>query len=187
MVVSVPNEINTRNINIDERAKDGVKVIKRIGDSIHEFIVLEADCPANNIDKKLPSLDLKVWLEARNNRKFIMHEFYMKPVSSVALVNARSTLPWKTKRTILVQQTIRILRNCSEDLPWEMKTKHLNHMMKRLQYSGYNQRFRYEVLMSALHAFEEMKRKDENGERPLYRHKHWMRKERRKNKRDEKE
>ncbi len=59
MVVSVPNEINTRNINIDERAKDGVKVIKRIGDSIHEFIVLEADCPANNNDKEITELGPK--------------------------------------------------------------------------------------------------------------------------------
>ncbi len=48
-----------------------------------------------------------------------------------------------------------------------MKTKHFNHMMKRLQYSGYNQRFRYEVRMSALHAIEEMKRKDENGKKSL--------------------
>ena len=61
-----------------------------------------------------------------------MYEYYMKPVSSVAVVDARSTLPWKSKRTILVQQMIRILRNCSEDLPWETKTKHLNRMMKIL-------------------------------------------------------
>ena len=182
MLVSIPSEVDTMNINVDERAKEGVKVIKRIGNSVHESIVLEADFPDNNSDKKLPSLDLKVWLKERNNRKFIMHEFYMKAVSSIAVVNARSSLPWKMKRTILVQQTIRILRNCSEDLPWEVKEKHLNHMMKRLQYSGYNQRFRYEVLTSALHAFEEMKRKDRNGEKPLYRHKQWRRKERRKEK-----
>ena len=162
-----------------KRAIQSVQTIKIIGNSIHESIQLETDCPENHEDKKLPILDLKVWLKQRNDRKFIMHEYYMKPVSSIALIDARSTLPWKSKRTILVQQAIRILRNCSEDLPWEIKKKHLNHMMKRMQYSGYNQKFRYEVLNSALHAFEEMKKKDESGEQPLYRSKHWRRKERR--------
>ena len=51
-----------------------------------------------------------------------------------------------------------------------------------MQYSGYNQQFRYEVLMSALNAFEEMKKKDENGEQPLYRPKEWKKVERRKEK-----
>ena len=111
-----------------------------------------------------------------------MHEYYMKPVSSVAVIDARSTLPWRTKRTILVQQTVRILRNCSEELPWDMKKEHLNQMMKRMQYSGYNKQFRYEVLMSALNAFEKMKERDEKGEQPLYRAKEWRKSERRKEK-----
>ena len=179
MVVNIPEEVEVEELNIDERAIQSVQTIKVIGNSIHESIQLETDCPENHEDKKLPILDLKVWLKQRNDRKFIMHEYYMKPVSSIALIDARSTLPWKSKRTILVQQAIRILRNCSEDLPWEIKKKHLNHMMKRMQYSGYNQKFRYEVLNSALHAFEEMKKKDESGEQPLYRSKHWRRKERR--------
>ena len=179
MVVNIPEEVEVEELNIDERAIQSVQTIKVIGNSIHESIQLETDCPENHEDKKLPILDLKVWLKQRNDRKFIMHEYYMKPVSSIALIDARSTLPWKSKRTILVQQAIRILRNCSEDLPWEIKKKHLNHMMKRMQYSGYNQKFRYEVLNSALHAFEEMKKKDESGEQPLYQPKHWRRKERR--------
>ena len=182
MLVSIPNEIYTQEIIIDERAKKSVQEIKRIGDSIHESIILETDCPENHEDRKMPILDLKVWLEVRNERKFIMHEYYMKQVSSKAVIDARSTIPWKTKRTILVQQTIRILRNCSEELPWNTKKEHLNQMMKRMQYSGYNQQFRYEVLMSALNAFEEMKKKDENGEQPLYRPKEWKKVERRKEK-----
>ena len=182
MVVSIPDEIDAQNLIIDERAKQSVQEIKRIGDSIHDSIVLETDCPENHEDRKMPILDLKVWMEIRNERKFIMHEYYMKPVSSVAVIDARSTLPWRTKRTILVQQTVRILRNCSEELPWDTKKEHLNQMMKRMQYSGYNKQFRYEVLMSALNAFEKMKEGDEKGEQPLYRAKEWKKAERRKEK-----
>ena len=97
MLVSIPNEIYTQEIIIDERAKKSVQEIKRIGDSIHESIILETDCPENHEDRKMPILDLKVWLEVRNERKFIMHEYYMKQVSSKAVIDARSTLPWKQK------------------------------------------------------------------------------------------
>ena len=117
MVVKIPEEVEVEELNIDERAIQSVQTIKVIGNSIHESIQLETDCPENHEDKKLPILDLKVWLKQQNERKFIMHEFYMKPVSSIALIDARSTLLWKSKRIILVQQALRILRNCSEDLP----------------------------------------------------------------------
>ena len=40
MVVSIPNEIDTRNINVDERAKESIKVIKRIGEETAFMIQL---------------------------------------------------------------------------------------------------------------------------------------------------
>ena len=50
-----------------------------------------------------------------------------------------------------------------------------------MKYSGYQQ-FRYEVLMSALDAFEKIKERDEKEEQPLYRPKEWKKAERRKEK-----
>ena len=108
-----------------------------------------------------------------------MHEFYQKDVSSVAIINARSTLPWKTKRTILVQDTLRILKNCHKDLPWKETAKHLSRMMARLQYSGYDHKFRYDVISTALAAYKRVRDNDENGEIPLYRPKGWKSDERR--------
>ena len=58
--------------------------------------------------------------------------------------------------------------------------------MARLQYSGYNRKFRAQIAKSALKAYREIKRKDETGEKPMYRNKAWKRKERRKDKRDKK-
>ena len=43
MVVSIPNDVDTQNLVIDERAKLSVQDIKWIGDSIHNSIVLETD------------------------------------------------------------------------------------------------------------------------------------------------
>ena len=59
--------------------------MKNAGNTIHESIVLETDCPSNHQDRKLPILDLKVWLQETNGRQKIMHEFYQKEVSAVAL------------------------------------------------------------------------------------------------------
>ena len=47
-----------------------------------------------------------------------------------------------------------------------------------MQYSGYSEQFRAEVVRSALHAYDEMKAKDERGEEPLYRGRDWKRVER---------
>ena len=71
----------------------------------------------------------------------VLHEFFYKDVSSRSVVNARSALPWNCKRTILTQEVLRIFLNCSRELPWETVVAHVNHMMFRLQYSGYNQKF----------------------------------------------
>ena len=74
------------------------------------------------------------------------------------------------------------MKNCSRDLPWAEVCQHLNEMMKRLQFSGYDKKFRYEVITSAMKAYQIMKEKDRTGERPLYRKKSWRRSERRKEK-----
>ena len=140
------------------------------------------DYPSNHNDRKLPILDLKVWLEEVDNKHYIKHEYYHKTISSKAVINARSAMSWKSKRKILVQQTVRIIKNCSRDLPWENICKHLNEMTKRIQFSGYDQKFRYEVMASALKAYHIMKEKDVTGERPLYRKKTWRRNERKKEK-----
>ena len=51
-------------------------------------------------------------------------------------------------------------------------------MMMRIQYSGYEQEFRYEVLSSALNAYDKLRQSEARGERPLYRPKEWNAEER---------
>ena len=47
-----------------------------------------------------------------------------------------------------------------------------------MQYSGYSTKFRYEVVKSALKAYDDGVSADESGIRPLYRPKEWKTKER---------
>ena len=179
LMTSIPNDIDIRGGTNEEKEKETVEWMKNAGNTIHESIVLETDCPSNHQDRKLPILDLKVWLQETNGRQKIMHKFYQKKVSSVAVISAQSTLPWKTKRTILVQDTIRILRNCHKDLPWEETARHLSKMAMRMQYSGYDQKFRYDVITTALAAYKKIRENDEKGEAPMYRPRGWRSDERR--------
>ena len=48
----------------------------------------------------------------------------------------------------------------------------------RMQFSGYDKRFRTQVVQSALSAYDKMLEKDAKGEEPLYRPRDWKRVER---------
>ena len=108
----------------------------------------------------------------------MVHEFYSKDISSKAVVHAKSALPWQQKRTVLTKEVLRVILNCSEDVPWETIVKHVEKMVLRLQFSGYTQKFRHEVVNAALKAYDVIKDKVSRGERPLYRPYEWMRDER---------
>ena len=168
------------------KADEGIAPDKRtmllfmaVGNSIHPSIQLEVDYPSQHGDGKLPVLDLKMWVEENEKNReqrgyqVVMHEFYAKEVSSKSVVSAKSALSWGSKRTILTQEVLRILLNCSPKLPWEVVVSHVNNMMLRLQYSGYNQKFRTRVVVSAMKAYKNICLQDANGVTPMYRSREW--------------
>ena len=116
-------------ISDDERTMTLIKkkTKQQIGNDIHPSIQLEVDYPSKHQDGKLPILDLKVWIETKEKKteersekaSVIMYEFHSKSVASKAVINARSALNWNTKRTVLTQEVLRVLLNCSRLLPWE--------------------------------------------------------------------
>ena len=74
-----------------------------------------------------------------------------------------------------------------QELPWETTVGHVNHMMLPLQYSGYDQKFRTEVVLSALKAYNRIIELDASGEQPLYRPREWKRLERAQERRGKRE
>ena len=70
---------------------------------------------------------------------------------------------------------LRIMLPCSRYHSWE--TVH-NHFMKKIQYSGYDQRFRYDVAKSAINAYNTMRENEERDIRPINRPKDWHKAER---------
>ena len=184
-----------------DREKEGMEFFKKIGDSIDKSIKLEIDYPSKYDDKKMPLLDVKVWIEdkecnmqesqhnkeVQKNKKAIRYEHYRKSMASRMTVHERSAIPANQKRNILTQEVIRILKNCSQELPWEVKVEHLEHLSLRLQYSGYDMKFRREIIDSGIKAYRQMEENDRQGRIPLHRTREWKRNERERMKRVKKE
>ena len=98
------------------------------------------------------------------------------------MLSSRSVLPMKVKRTVLTQEVLRVLLNCNPEIPWKRTVGYVNNMMRRMQYSGYSEGFRYEIVQSALHAYRKIQELDQTGIKPMYRLKEWRQNERRKEK-----
>ena len=154
--------------------------VKSIGNEIHRSIQLEDDYPLKHSDGKVPILDVKVWIDDSNR---VLHEYYSKPVSSRYVVPYESAMPLRDKRTVLTQDMLRVILRCSPLLPWNNVVSHLENYMLRMQYSGYRENERKQVLRSAINAYVNIKKEVQEGERPMYRNKRWKGKERAKLKR----
>ena len=166
-----------RNGTIDPGDARTFELIRRIGDDVHESVELEVDYASKHGDAKVPILDVKMYVSDGRN---IIYEFYMKDVSSKCVINARSAAPLSMKRMVLTQEILRVILNCSPDLEWEVKKAHIENMVARMQYSGYNKKFRGEVVNSAMKAYHKILRSAQAGERPIHRPKTWKWEEREK-------
>ena len=112
---------------------------------------MTADAAVEHEDERMPTLNVKIWIGKTNEGTTkILHTHYMKGVSSRAVINAASAHSMEMKKNVMVNEVCTILKNCSRYQEWEEVTRHVEYFMKRLQYSGYDQRFKYEVLRRAL-------------------------------------
>ena len=131
-------------------------------------------------------LDLKLWIANVDGEKKIIYEHYEKEMTTKAVIHAKSALSSQTKRTVLSQEVLRILLHCSKHVAWEVVCGHVNKLMKKMQYSGYSQSFRFNVVNSAMKAMETIREKERLGIRPMNRPKEWKRAEREKEKEEKK-
>ena len=141
------------------------------------MIKLTVETPCNFEDGKLPVLDVKVNIN-ENEQNRIDYEFFEKPTKNPRVILANSALSFAKKRTILTQECLRRLRYTKIELGPEVQRKHLNQFMLKLKNSGYNEKFRTEILNSALKAFQQMVEDDTNDIKPMYRSRDWNAEER---------
>ena len=161
--------------------------MRAVAKTIHPSIQVKVDVPSDHEDQKLPALDLKVWIDevavGDSFKRKIIHEHYVKDIASKYVIEEQSAMPIHKKRQILTQMCLRVLLNNSQYLDMESKKRTVGFFLNRMQASGYKQQFRYQVLKSALKAYETI---SNDTTRTLYRGKEMNTPERRVEVRDKK-
>ena len=168
--------------SIDEKksnSKVTMEVVQEIANSINPMIKLTVETPCNYADGKLPVLDVKVNVNCEEHKR-IYFEFFGKHTQNPRVIMADSALIFSKKRTILTQECLRRLCNTKIELGPEVRNRHLNEFMLKLKNSGYNQKFRMEILDSSLKAFQKMIDDDKNNVKTMYKSREWNAEERNK-------
>ena len=107
---------NDANVPEDVRTMD---VLKDIANTFYDCVQFTTDCPSNNQSKKVPCLDLQVYVKEDQ----IIHEFYEKPCAAKQVIPYQSAHSKKMKMSVLVEEGLRRLRNCSRGLDPEVSRK----------------------------------------------------------------
>ena len=171
---------DTEKAKEDENKNDSMvtmEILKDIANSIDDMLTFTYDVPSNYSDGKMPALDLSVSInEEEENR--IDYELYEKPSKNPRVLLVDSAINSAAKRTILTQECIRRLQNTKVELGYDCQNKHITEFMLKLKNSGYSQKYRIEILDSALKGFKKMLEEDRLGIKPLFRDRNWKKEER---------
>ena len=103
----------------------------------------------------------------------VLYEFYRKPMAPQRLLMAESAQPWQQKRTTWTQEVIRRMLRTRKQLSCQKKKLILSDCMQLMKNSGYQAKFRKEVLLAGLSGYGKILEADRAGTKPLYRSRDW--------------
>ena len=164
--------------------KKTIRELREMGNTIDRDIIMKEDVPSMNGDNKLPVLDTKMWVEMvdeggelenvrhhggdhtlkRGKYQQIRYQLYEKPMVSRLVTMEKSSLPIKTKITVLAQEIVRWKRNTHREEEKEESDSRMTKFMVKLRASGYSRGQRWEILKSGTRKFKEWLRKRKRGE-----------------------
>ena len=79
--------------------------------------------------------------------------------------------PKERIKTVLIEEVMRRLRNCSPELTWKEKGKFLTEYAREMKNSGHSEEFRIEVIHRAVEKYKKILNAHLNGEKQMYRSK----------------
>ena len=136
-----------------------MKFIQIKANTINKNIQVTYDYSSKYDDKRLPVLDLKVWIGLCKDGKYrILHSHYIKEVPSRLVIYSRPSHASDAKFNICVNEAIRILKNCSQHLARSECQTYLEYFVQRFSFSGYDLQYRYNIIKTAMKKFNKMKR-----------------------------
>ena len=160
------------NVPADSRS---INLLKQIANTIFPSMQFTVDCPSMHQNKKMPVLDIQMSLS--NNNK-IVYEFFEKPCANKFTITKASAHNNRMKMSVLVEEGVRRMRNCSRNLEPEVVNGVMGKWAEKLRRSGYPQTTRHQVIKTAVQKFESMCKVEDGGGRPVHRPRTWQRRER---------
>ena len=120
---------------IETETQRTARVMKDVFNSILHFLNLTIEIKDDFDDEKLPTLDLKIWIQPDGRR--VLYEHYEKPMKTNLVLQQKRALSENIKVSSLSQEVVRTLLNCSEELDNSIRVGHLNNLAVRMCTSGY--------------------------------------------------
>ena len=138
-MVRTAEEMAASNYSQGDRERHSASIYRQLANEVcPKSVRMVEDVPANHESGWLPILDTKMAVVGG----CIVHQHYSKPMASMELVLVRSAMGMVTKINILVQEGNRKMRNCSMQLPWEVRLRYINRLMAQMMWSGNSQSIR---------------------------------------------
>ena len=167
---------NERQVIPDDR--NTAEIVKQIANSVCDFIQVEIDFPSAHESRHMPILDVEVTIV----ENAIRYRHYRKEIANPLVIHHKSAMPEKVKRKCLSNEVIRMMRNTSREQPEEVRKFFLSDFSQRMRMSGYQEKFRREIITSGMRGYERMLRNNDEGVCPLHRSKGYRKEERMKEK-----
>ena len=146
---------------------------------------LTVDYPSNHPNGRVPILDLEVWMErTEEGYQQVMWSFYEKPMKNKCVLMRTSAVPEQTRRSALVNEVVRRLRNCHEDVKESEVADVLSRFSQKMRNSGYYADYRRQIISAGIKAHKEQKKREEAGGRPMFRTRNFEKDKRRRTRRE---
>ena len=174
----VENEIE------DEPDRRTFDILVKIANTIDSDIQMTSEVPSDYKDTtgKMPFLDTQLWIDDSDKNKFpkgkIMWSHFEKLMNSRICIQPQSAIGDRETRTIHTQEIVRILLNSHPDQATEITNNSVSNYIKKMQNSGFSEKYRLEIVKSAMKAFNKIKAEAEAGTKPMFRPRDWKRQER---------
>ena len=152
--------------------------LRKISNTVFECLQFTTDCPSSHQAAMVPVLDLQMFVEDG----IVKYHFYEKPCASKLVIPESSAHSKKMKMSVLVEEGVRRMRNCSRrlgDSDWRVRTKILEGWSMKLRRSGYPATTRHQVVKAAVERWEGMCKVEDEGGRPVHRAREWQKAARR--------
>ena len=161
------------------------RILKDIMNYVMAFLNLTIEIGDDFEDKKLPTLDLKIWVQPSG--RLVFYEHYEKPMKTNLALQKNSALSENVKVSSLSQEVVRVLLNCSEDVDNKTRIGHLEFLSTKLKTSGYNTPYIRKLMYNGIKCYEDKlckSRLDKNHKnyKPLHLSKEYNASKRRENK-----